>query len=158
MAGISMSDIAFPLSFTEATNHMTQPQRQCTSKAPATAGYWWLRSPGNGATGAQCINSSSGVFANTSVRNTGAVRPALWILSMRALYRAHEVSAGCSCLSSDLEDCSSKQVAGFYYRRMSCISDIRKQWSYSHQTQSKCSNISFFLLLRLSLLPNHSIC
>jgi len=77
MAGISMSDIAFPLSFTEATNHMTVTQRQCTAKAPATATDWWLRSPGNSPARALRVCGSSGSFTRGNVTLACAVRPAL---------------------------------------------------------------------------------
>ena len=96
MAGISVSDIAFPLSFTEASNHMTATQRQSTAKAPATTDFWWLRSPGSLATRAQFVVGSAGNFATSyGVAVTNAVRPALWIWSMQILYRTHRVSAGC---------------------------------------------------------------
>jgi len=79
MAGASVSDIAFPLSQAEATNHMTLAQRQCTNKLPASAANatWWLRSPGSPATSARSITGNTGTFSNHSVINTLAVRPAL---------------------------------------------------------------------------------
>ena len=79
MAGISVSDIAFPLSQTEATNHMTSAQRQCTFRAPATSNVWWLRSPGNSTLGARYAFGSSGNFGGvgSTVTDTNAVRPAL---------------------------------------------------------------------------------
>ena len=77
MAGVSVSDIAFPLSFTDATNHMTATQRQSTAKAPVTITSWWLRSPGTGAMGARLVNGSTGNFSNGNVTSTNAVRPAL---------------------------------------------------------------------------------
>ena len=77
MAGASVSDIAFPLSFTEATNHMTTAQRQCTVKAPVTTSIWWLRSPGDGATRARRINGGTGNFDIDLAALPHAVRPVL---------------------------------------------------------------------------------
>jgi len=77
MAGISVSDIAFPLSFTEASNHMIVTERQCTAQAPAATGFWWLRSPGSNAQRALDVVGSSGIFSNRTVTDTSAVRPAL---------------------------------------------------------------------------------
>jgi len=79
MAGISMSDITFPLSYTEATNHITASQRLCTPKAPATVLNWWLRSSGNIATSARSVNGSTSNFNDATVTVERAVRPALWI-------------------------------------------------------------------------------
>ena len=72
-----MSDIAFPLSWTEATTHMTVAQRQCTAKTPATSLSWWLRSPGSFAANAQFVSGGAGSFGSLNVSVTGAVRPAL---------------------------------------------------------------------------------
>jgi len=92
MAGLSVSDIAFPLSYTEATNHMTVAERQCTNKPPASAtnAIWWLRSAGNGAPRAQRVNGSTGSFnGGGNVTTTDAVRPALWIEDTQSLYCIH---------------------------------------------------------------------
>ena len=79
MAGTSVSDIAFPLSQTEATNHMTDAQRRATTKAPATEIFWWVRSRGSNASNARLVAGTSGLFTISNVTVTGAVRPALWI-------------------------------------------------------------------------------
>ena len=77
MAGISVSDIAFPLSQTEATNHMTVTERQCTNKSPAMHSWWWLRSPGDTTTWVRNVSGGVGAFSNANVTITAAVRPAL---------------------------------------------------------------------------------
>jgi len=77
MAGVSVTNIAFPLSFTEATNHMTAAQRQCAVKAPANTANWWLRSPGDVVAWTRHIIGGTGVFSYNSVTSTYAVRPAL---------------------------------------------------------------------------------
>ena len=77
MAGLSMSDIAFPLSFTEASNHMTATERQCAAKVPATTPGWWLRSSGSLDTWARRVAGSAGNFDVDVVSRTYAVRPAL---------------------------------------------------------------------------------
>jgi len=80
MAGVSVPNIAFPLSFTEATNHMTTTERRSTAKAPATGGNWWTRSPGFNAPSAVHVTGGTGNFSNGSnVSFTLAARPALWI-------------------------------------------------------------------------------
>ena len=84
MAGVSVSDIAFPLSFTEANNHMAVTQRQCTNKAPATHNIWWLRSRGGNAERDQIVLGTNGSFGLNVVTGTRAVRPALWIFSTQS--------------------------------------------------------------------------
>ena len=69
-------DVAFILSYTEASNHMTEAQRM----ASGTSSIWWLRSRGNNVAGARYVLSTGGInVGSLAVTGTCAVRPALWI-------------------------------------------------------------------------------